>query len=66
MSQGTLYNVYQACYDGLEQTDSVIKEQIMASDVVHVDETGSSVNKQTHWIHTASTTDFTYYPDMSG
>lgn len=61
ISQGTLYNVYQACYDGLEHTDRVIKEQVINSDVVHVDETGTSVNKSNHWIHTASTTDFTYY-----
>jgi len=61
MSQGTLYNVYEACYDGLEQTDRIIKEQIINSDVAHFDETGASINKQNHWIHTASTDDFTYY-----
>jgi len=61
MSQGTLYNVYEACYDGLEQTDRIIKEQVINSDVAHFDETGASVNKQNHWIHTASTADFTYY-----
>jgi transposase len=61
LSQGTLYNMYQACYDGLEQTDRMIKEQLINSKVAHFDETGSAVNKQNHWIHTASTTDFTYY-----
>ncbi len=61
ISQGTQYNTYEACYQGLEPTDSVIKEQIIQSKVVRFDETGTSVNQKLRWLHTASTEDFTYY-----
>lgn len=37
ISQGTLYNTNLACYDGLENSDEVIKERIIDSDVVDVD-----------------------------
>lgn len=61
ISQGTQYNTYEACYQGLEATDKVIKEQIIQSAVARFDETGASVNQKTRWLHTASTDDFTYY-----
>ena len=61
LSEGTLYNFQQACYNGLEDEDQAIKEQIINSDVVCFDETGSSVNKDKHWIHSAGNEDFTYY-----
>ena len=61
LSQGTLYNIHHACYDGLEDEAQAIKEQIINSDVVCFDETGASVNKDKHWLHSASTDDFTYY-----
>lgn len=61
ISQGTLYNFQHACYQGLADEAQAIKEQIINSDVVCFDETGSSVNKDKHWIHSASTEKFTYY-----
>ncbi len=61
ISQGTLYNFLQVCYNGLEDEDGAIKEQIINSDIVCFDETGSSINKDKHWIHSAGTEDFTYY-----
>lgn len=61
ISQGSLYNFYQTCYDGLEETEEFIKEQVIQTAVVGFDETGANVNKDRHWLHSASTQDFTYY-----
>ena len=61
ISQGTLYNIQSVCYQGLEDEVQAIKEQLINSDVVCFDETGSSVNKEKHWIHSAGTENFTYY-----
>ncbi|MEW5971930.1 MAG: IS66 family transposase [Pseudomonadota bacterium] len=61
ISQGTLYNIQNACYNGLEDEAQAIKEQLITADVTCFDETGSSVNKEKHWIHSAGTEDFTYY-----
>lgn len=61
ISQGSLYNFYQSCYDGLEETEEYIKEQIIGSAVVGFDETGAHINKNRNWLHSASTLYFTYY-----
>ena len=61
ISQGTLYNFNQSCYDALEESEEFIKEQIIQSAVVGFDETGANVNKDGHWLHSASTVKFTYY-----
>ena len=61
ISEGSLYNFYETCYNGLEESDEFIKEQITQSAVVDFDETGVKVNKKLHWLHSAGTQQFTYY-----
>lgn len=61
ISPGTLFNFNKSCYNQLEKTSEIIKEQIINSTVVHFDETGSWANNEKHWLHTASTEQFTYY-----
>lgn len=61
ISQGTLFNIQNAWYHALQGEALAIKEQVTNSEVVCFDETGSSVNKAKHWIHSAGTEDFTYY-----
>ena len=39
----------------------VIKSQLQVSSVLHVDETGMNINGAKHWLHTASTTKWTYF-----
>jgi len=61
ISQGTLANFNKYCYQQLQDTEAFIKQQIMAANVAHFDESGLYVNGKRNWLHVASTTDFTYY-----
>jgi transposase len=61
ISVGALYRMNQCCADLLETPTTKIKEHIIASEVVNFDETGLRVEAHGHWLHSASTTDCTYY-----
>lgn len=45
----------------LETVEQKIKEQLVASPVVHFDETGLYCNGRRQWLHAASTPELTYY-----
>ena len=53
ISQGTLYNWNADCYCNLESTEEQIRQAILASEVVHFDETGIRQHSKLHWLHTA-------------
>ena len=61
ISQGTLSNWNAECYRNLESTEEQIRQAILASDVVHFDETGIRQQGKLHWLHTASTERLTFY-----
>jgi transposase len=61
ISTGTLYNINHDCYQVLKQPVENIKEQVIASDVVHFDESGLRVDKKTNWLHSSSTSLWSYY-----
>lgn len=61
VSEGTLVNANKKLYAALEEAEKVIKEQIIASDVVHFDETGMRSENKTQWLHVAATEKLTYY-----
>jgi transposase len=61
ISQGTLSNWNAECYRNLESTEEQIRQAILASEVVHFDETGIRQQGKLHWLHAASTRHFTYY-----
>jgi transposase len=46
VSEGTLYNVRQRCFDALEVVEQEIIEAITKAEVVHFDETGLRVKSQ--------------------
>lgn len=62
VSQGTLDNVLQRGYEKLAEFEEQVKERIRSSAVAHCDETGMRVVKDLHWLHVASTPEFTAYP----
>jgi len=61
ISTGTLFNMNYDCYNALKQPVESIKEHVIASDVVHFDETGLRADKKTTWVHSASTSLWSYY-----
>jgi transposase len=60
LSTGTIHNMVRRCADGLRGSMERIREKILASKVIHCDETGTRVNGKTIWVHVASTPDHTY------
>ena len=61
LSQATLVNTNKRCYEILEPVQEKIKEEIIASPVVHFDETGLHIKGKREWLHVASTKTFTFY-----
>lgn len=61
VSEGTLYNTREQCFQQLEPIASDIQATITASQVVHFDETGMRVNGNLWWLHVACTSGLTYY-----
>ena len=61
ISQGTLSNWNVECYRNLESTEEQIRRAILASEVVHFDETGIRQQGKLHWLHTAGTERLTFY-----
>lgn len=60
-SEGSLQNFQQNMFEELACSEEIIKEDIIASNVVGFDETGCKVKKRLAWIHSASTQTETFY-----
>ena len=61
MSQTTVLNASTRLAKSLVASNEAIKQQLIDSAVVHFDETGCRVCGKLHWLHTASTSQLTYY-----
>lgn len=61
LSQATLVGASESCYLGLEEVEARIKRGILASEVIHVDETGLYEQGKRNWLHVASTQALTFY-----
>jgi transposase len=61
ISQGTLHNVRQRCFEELKPIEGEIIEAIQTSSVAHFDETGARVKGKLFWLHVASSKRLTYY-----
>ena len=61
LSQGTIVARAAEAYDKLETSEELIKEEIINSPIVHVDETGMRVEGSNYWLHSAGTDSATVY-----
>jgi len=61
ISQGTLVNMTKRFYELLEPTEVSIKENLLASNYLHLDETGCYVNGHRYWLHVTSNKKYTHY-----
>jgi transposase len=59
-NESTAFNANQQAYQHLEPIESHIKEQLMASKVLHADETGLRCAGSLQWLHVASNEFYTY------
>lgn len=55
LSEGTLTSANEAVFEALAPVEADIKAAVLASEVVHFDETGMRVEGELHWFHTACT-----------
>jgi transposase len=61
MSEGTLCDLIARCASNLAEVEQHIKEALIASSVIHQDETGLYVAGQRQWMHVACTAHLTHY-----
>jgi transposase len=61
LSTGTLHAIVKDAGEGLDEFCALVLEQLLASPVVHVDETGGRADGRLRWVHSASTEELTLY-----
>jgi transposase len=61
MSEGTIWELIKRCAGQLAPVEQQIKEALMASEVIHQDETGLRVEGKRHWMHVTCTATLTHY-----
>lgn len=61
ISEGTVYNILNRAYNSLEKAENTIKDKLINSPQVHVDETGFYVEDKRKWMFTYSNKEHTYY-----
>ena len=61
LSEGSFYNFNQAAYDKLEIFEEIAKDKLIAAPILHVDETGISIDGDRHWLHCATNASWTYF-----
>lgn len=60
ISQGTLANMTQRFYGLLEKTEVAIKESLLSSKYLHLDETECYVASHRYWLHVTSNKRYTH------
>lgn len=61
ISAGTINNFNKDAFDRLETFESWLKEQLIASKLIHCDETGINIGGKRRWLHNVSNEWFTFY-----
>jgi transposase len=61
ISNGTIYNMLNSFSKQLESFENDVKEHLLKSEVLNIDETGTRVKDKLHWTHVVSNDLLTYY-----
>lgn len=61
LSTASLIAINEKIYNGLQPFDEAVKEKLIQSPVLHVDESGFRCENKRQWLHCASTAAMTYY-----
>ena len=61
VSDATVLKASEECAGCIAPSTEAVKEQLRASEVLHVDESGLRVEGKLHWLHVASTSTLTHY-----
>jgi transposase len=56
----TIEDTLKLCYELAEPIEQQVKERLLEEDTVHFDETGIRAGGKLHWLHTASTENYTH------
>ena len=60
INESTIYNGNKAAYKYLTKTEEQVKEKLLASPIINVDETGAESGKKLEWAHVISNWQCTY------
>ena len=61
ISQGSIFNFNKEAFDKLAPFENLVKDKLVASSVVHADETGVNIGGDRHWLHCVSNLSYTYF-----
>ena len=58
---GELFNFNQQAYEQLAEFEMISQQKLVASPILHADETGININGKGHWLHSASNEQWTHF-----
>lgn len=61
VNESSIFNYTKELFNNLSITDVMLKNRILSSKVLNLDETGFNVNAVRNWLHSYSTENLTYY-----
>jgi transposase len=61
LSAGSIFNFNKEAYRRLEEFDTIAKQKLISSSLLHADETGINVNGTKLWLHNASNDQWVYF-----
>jgi transposase len=61
LSTGSIFNFNKEAFDLLEKFESIVKNKLINSELLHADETGINVDAKRIWLHSASNDLWTFF-----
>lgn len=61
ISQGSIFNFNKEAYELLKKFDTFVKQKLVESTLLHVDETGINILAKNAWLHVTANAQWTYF-----